>query len=100
MDEKRTTDLETLAQHLQQRLRLYEDHRYMENLMEGVGKYKVKEEKYDFMNRLCSIVNLKVSWSTKKLKVCMHETMITMGDMMATTGMMSIMRAMVTMMKA
>ena len=50
------------------------------------------------MKRLCSLVNLKVSWSTRKLKICMHDTM--MGDMMATIGMMSTMRGMVTMMKA
>ena len=30
----------------------------------------------------------------------MHDTMITMGDMMATTRLMSTMRGMVTMMKA
>ena len=41
-------DLETLAQHRQQRLRLYEDHNSMENLMERIGKYKIKEEKYNF----------------------------------------------------
>ena len=48
MEEKRIVDLETLAQHLQQCLRLYEDHMSMENLMEeGIGKYKI-EEKYEF----------------------------------------------------
>ena len=41
-------DLEILAQHLQKRLRLYEDPMCMENLMEGIGKYKIKEEKDDF----------------------------------------------------
>ena len=46
--QKHIADLETLAQHLQQRLRLYEDHYSMENLMEGFGKYKIKEEKYNF----------------------------------------------------
>ena len=53
-----------------------------------------------FMKRLCSLNNLKVFWSTKKLKVCIHDTMITMGDMMATTGLMNTMRGVVTMIKA
>ena len=48
MEEKHIIDLETLAQHLQQRLRLYEDRMSMENLMEGIGKCKIREEKYDF----------------------------------------------------
>ena len=52
-----------------------------------------------FMKRLCSLVNFKVSWSTRKLKVCMHETMIIMGCMIATTGMKITMRGMVTKMK-
>ena len=46
--QKHIDDLETLAQYLQHHLRLYEDHNYMENLMEGIGKYKIKEENYDF----------------------------------------------------
>ena len=37
--QKHIFDLETLAKHLQQRLRLYEDHNCMENLMKGIGKY-------------------------------------------------------------
>ena len=37
--QKHTADLETLAQHLQQRLRLHEDHNSMKNLMEGISKY-------------------------------------------------------------
>ena len=53
-----------------------------------------------FMKRLCSLNNLKVFWSTRKLKVCMHDTMITMGDLMATTELMNTMRDVVTMMKA
>ena len=53
-----------------------------------------------FMKRLCSLVNLKVSWSTRKLKTCMYETKITMGGMKATTGMIITMRSMVNMMKA
>ena len=48
MEEKRIVNLETFALHLQQRLRLYEDRMSMENLMEGIGKYKIKKEKYDF----------------------------------------------------
>ena len=39
--QKHIVDLETLTQHLQQRLRLYEDHNSMENLMEGISKYKI-----------------------------------------------------------
>ena len=53
-----------------------------------------------FMKRLCSLVNLKVSWSTRKLKVCMHETMINRGGTIATIGIKIIMRDIVTMMKA
>ena len=45
---KHIANLEILAQHLQQHLRFYEDHNSMENLMEGIGKYKIKEEKYNF----------------------------------------------------
>ena len=47
------------------------------------------------MKRLCSLVNFKVSLSTRRLKVCMQDTMITMGGMMATTKIMSTMRGMV-----
>ena len=53
-----------------------------------------------FMKSFCSLVNLKVSWDTRKLKVCMYETMIIMGDMIATTRMKITIRGMVTMMKA
>ena len=48
MEEKLIANLDTFAQHLQQRLRLYEDCMSMENLMEGIAKYKIKKEKYDF----------------------------------------------------
>ena len=48
MEEKHITDLEILAQHLRKRLGCYEDHMSMENLLEGIGEYKIKEEKYDF----------------------------------------------------
>ena len=47
MEEKHIVDLETLSKHLEQRLRLYEDHMSMENLVEGIDMYKIKEEKYD-----------------------------------------------------
>ena len=53
-----------------------------------------------FMKIFCSLVNLKVSWGTRKLKVCMYETMIIMGGMIATTRMKITIRDMVTMMKA
>ena len=46
--QKRIIDLEILALHLQQRLRLYEDPMPKEKLMEGIGKNKIKEEKYYF----------------------------------------------------
>ena len=50
------------------------------------------------MKRLCSLVNFKVSWGTRKLKVCIHKTMIIMGGVMATIRMMITMSGMVTMM--
>ena len=53
-----------------------------------------------FMKSFCSLVNFKVSWGTRKLKVCMYETMIIMGGMIATTRMKITIRGMVTMMKA
>ena len=49
------------------------------------------------MKRVWSLVNFKVSWGTRKLKVCMHKTMIIMGGMITTIGMMITMRGMVTM---
>ena len=52
------------------------------------------------MKGLCSLINFNVSLSKQMLKVFMHNTIITMGGMMATTRMMSTMRGMVTMMKA
>ena len=33
----------------------------------------------NFRKSLCSLVNFKISWGTRRLKVCMHDTMITMG---------------------
>ena len=48
MEENCIVDLKILAQRLQQILRLYEYHMSMENLMEGIDKYKIKEEKYEF----------------------------------------------------
>ena len=53
-----------------------------------------------FMNSFCSLVNLKVSWGTRNLKVCMYEAMIIMGGMIATTRMKIAIRGIVTMMKA
>ena len=41
-------DLQILTQRLKQRFRLYEDPMSMENFMEGIGKYKIKDKKYDF----------------------------------------------------
>ena len=43
--QKHIIDLEIVAQHLQQNLKLYEDPMSMENMMEGIRKYKIKEEK-------------------------------------------------------
>ena len=53
-----------------------------------------------FMKSFCSLVNLNVSWGTRKLKVCVYETTIIMGGMIATTRMKITIRGMVTMMKA
>ena len=47
MEEKHIADLEILAQHLQKRLGHYEDHVFMENLLEDIGEYKISE-KYNF----------------------------------------------------
>ena len=66
--QKRIVDLETLAQHLQQRLRLYEDHNSMENLMEGIGKYKFKEEKYNFYEETLQPSQLQGFLGHKKAK--------------------------------
>ena len=46
--QKHIIDLEIFAQHLQRHFWLYGDHVSMENLMKGIGKDKIKEEKYDF----------------------------------------------------
>ena len=48
MEEKRIDDLEILAHHLQKGLGHYEDHMFVENLLEDIGEYKIKDEKYDF----------------------------------------------------
>ena len=53
-----------------------------------------------FMKSFSNLVNLKVSWGTRKLKVCMYETMIIMVGMISTTRMKITRRGMVTMMKA
>ena len=68
MEEKRIADLETLAQHLQQRLRLYEYRMSMENLMEGIGKYKIKEEKYYFYEETLQLSKLEGFLGHKKVK--------------------------------
>ena len=100
MEEKHITDLEILTYHLQQRLRLYEDFISIENLMEGIGKYKI-EEKYELYEESFNLVNFKVSWGygTRRLKVCAHETMIIMRGMDANIRMKITIRGMVTMMK-
>ena len=60
----RVVDLEILAQHLQQRLKLYEDH----NLMEGIGKYKIKVEKYNFYEKTLQPCQLQGFLGHKKAK--------------------------------
>ena len=52
------------------------------------------------MKRLFSLVNFNVSLSTRTLKLFMHDTMITMGGVMATIEIMSTMSDVVSMMKA
>ena len=42
MKEKHIACLEILAQHLQKHLRLYEDCVSMENLIKGIGEYKME----------------------------------------------------------
>ena len=69
--QKRIIDLQILAQHLQQHLRLYEDPMSMENLMEGIGKYKIKEEKYDFYEETLQPSKLQGFLEHKKAK-CMY----------------------------
>ena len=66
----------------------------------GLSRSLAKEEKYDFYEELLQPSQLEVSWGTRKLKVCMYETMIIMGGMTATTRMKITIRGMVTMMKA
>ena len=69
--QKRIIDLEILAQHLQRRLRLYEDRMSIENLMKGIGKYKIKEEKYDFYKETLQPCQLQGFLERKKTK-CMY----------------------------
>ena len=45
MEERCITDLEILTQHLQKRLGHYKDHMSMENLLDDIGEYKMKEKK-------------------------------------------------------
>ena len=68
IEEKRIVYLEILAQHLQQCLRLYEDHMSTENLMEGIGKYKIKEEKYEFYEESLQLSQLQGFLGKKKAK--------------------------------
>ena len=68
MEEKHIVDLEILAQHLQQCLRLYKDHMFMENLMEGIGKYNIKDEKYDFYEETLQPSKLQGFLGHKKAK--------------------------------
>ena len=67
MDEKSITDLQILTQHLQQRLRLYEDYMSMENLIEGIGKYKI-EENYEFYEESLQPSQLQGFLGHKKVK--------------------------------
>ena len=46
-----------------------------------------------FMKRLCSLVNLKVSWGIRRLKVCINETIIIMGGLIVTIRIKTIMKA-------
>ena len=45
--QKRIDDLETLVQHLQHHLRIYEDPATMKTFMDGVDEYNTKEEQDD-----------------------------------------------------
>ena len=51
--------------------------------MAGIGKYKI-EGKCEFYEDSLHLVNFKVSWGTRILKVRMHETMIIMRGMIST----------------
>ena len=66
--QKRIIDLEILAQHLQQCLRLYKDTMPMENLIECIGKYKIKEEKVYFDEDTLQPNQLKGFFEYKKAK--------------------------------
>ena len=66
IEEKCIIDLEIFARHLQQHLRLYEDHMSIDNLMEGIGKYKIREEKYDFYEETLQPSQLEVSWGIRR----------------------------------
>ena len=66
--------------------------------MEGIGKYKI-EGKCKFYEDSLHLVNFKVSWATRRLKVCMHKTMIIIGGMISTIEMKITLKDMVTMMK-
>ena len=68
MEEKHIADLEILAQHLQQRLKLDEDHMSMENLMEDISNYKINKEKYDFYEETMQPSQLQRFFEHKKAK--------------------------------
>ena len=67
--------------------------------MESKVNTRSRRKKMILMKRLYSIVNFKASLSTRRLKVSMHHTMITMEGTIATIGMMNTMRDVITMMK-
>lgn len=86
--QKCITELEILAQHLQQGLRLYEDPTTMENLTEDVGENKTMEEQ-DYLDE-----ETLISWSKRMLKIGVHKNMSIKGNMMAITEIIIIMRGM------
>ena len=42
------------------------------------------------IKRHCDLVNFEVTWSARRLKISLHETMITGGCIMAATAMMIV----------
>ena len=68
----------------------------MENKVEDIVKYKIKEKKeVFFMKRIYSLVNFKVSWIATRPKIGMHETIIIMGGMITTIVIMITIRGVV-----
>ena len=72
---------------------------FMENLMEGIGKYKIKEENDDFDEETLQPIQLQGFFEHKKAKGMYARNYDYNGSMKATTGMMIAMRDMVNMMK-